>query len=162
MNRQGSIRINVKDNIRFSDNELYLYQNKFTGTNTLGQLVQVDTRGKVSTKNLKLTDKHKIETTSKTLVTMTENKLVIKSRTIDLDYGDYTAPKIFYLNDKIYVSTTDLQSKKVYLFDSQAKPIANFPVFGTSTAELQELDKDKGLELITQSDNKTLVVYKIH
>ena len=162
LNRQGSIRINVKDKIRFSDNELYLYQNKFTGTNTLGQLVQVDTRGKLSTKNLKLTDKHKIETTSKTLVTMTENKLVIKSRTVDLDYGDYTAPKIFYLNDKIYVSTTDLQSKKVYLFDSQAKPIANFPVFGTSTAELQELDKDKGLELITQSDNKTLVVYKIH
>ena len=162
LNRQGNVRISVKDKIHFSDNELYLYQNKFTTTNTLGQLVQVDTQGKLSTKNLNLTDKHHIETTSKTLVAMSENKLIIKSRTIDLDYGEYTAPKVFYLNDKIYVTTTDLQSKKVYLFDSQAKAIPNFPVFGTSAAELQKLDRDAGLELITQSDNKNIVVYKLH
>ncbi|EDP72217.1 hypothetical protein FBALC1_13987 [Flavobacteriales bacterium ALC-1] len=162
LNRQGNIRVNVKDKIRFSENELYLYQNKFTTTNTLGQLVQINTKGKLSTKNLVLPNNHHIETTSKTLVTMTENKLNIKSRTIDLDYGDYTAPKIFYLNDKIYVTTTDLQSKKVYLFDSQAKAIPNFPVFGTSAAELQKLDKDHGLELITQSDDKNIIVYKLH
>jgi hypothetical protein len=162
LNRQGDNRIRIKDKIRFSDNELFLYKNKFTTTNTLGQLVQVDTQGELSTKNLNLTDKHRLETTSKTLVSMTENKLNIKSRTVDLDYGEYTAPKVFYLNDKIYVTTTDLQSKKVYLFDSQAKPIANFPVFGTSAADLQNLDKDSGLELITQSDNKNIVVYKLH
>lgn len=162
LNRQGSIRINVKDKIRFSDNEIYLYQNKFTTTNTLGQLVQVDTKGKLSTENLNLTEKHHIETTSKTLVSMTENKLNIKSRYVDLDYGDYTPPRIFYLNDKIYITTTDLQSKKVYLFDSQAKPIPNFPIFGTSSAELQMLDKERGLELITQSDTKNIVVYKLH
>jgi hypothetical protein len=162
LNRQGKVRIDVKDKIRFSENEIYLYQNKFTTTNTLGQLVQVDAKGKSNTKNLNLTDKHNIATTSKTLVSLTENKLKIKSRTVDLDYGDYTAPKVFYLNDKIYITTTDLQSKKVYLFDSQAKSIPNFPVFGTSSAELQKLDKDSGLELITKSDPKTIVVYKLH
>ncbi len=162
LNRQGNIRINIKDKIRFSNNEIYLYQNKFTSSNTLGQLVQVDTRGTITRKDLNLSDKHNITTTSKTLVSMYENKLFIKTRRIDLDYGVYTAPKIFYLNDKIYITTTDLQSKKVYLFDSQAKPIPNFPVFGTSTAELQKLDKSKGLELITQTDDKTIVVYKLH
>jgi len=162
LNRKGNIRINVKNKIRFSENPLFSYQNKFTTTNTLGQLIQVDVRGKLSKKTLNLTDKHHIETTSKTLVTMTENKLKIKSRTIDLDYGDYTAPRIFYLNDKIYVTTTDLQAKKVYLFNSQAKSIPHFPVFGTSSAELQELDKDSGLELITQSDDKTILVYKLN
>lgn len=162
LNRQGTVRIKVKDKISFSDNEVYLYQNKFTTTNTLGQLIQVDTKGKLSSKDLNLTDKHKIATTSKTLVTLRENQLKIKSRTLDLDYGDYTEPRIFYLNDKIYVTTTDLQSKKVYLFDSQAKSIANFPVFGTSIASLEKLDNDNGLELITQSDDKTIVVYKLH
>jgi hypothetical protein len=162
LDRQGNVRINVKDKIHFSENALYLYQNKFTTTNTLGQLIQVDTKGQLGIKNLSLTDKHKIATTSKTLVSLTENKLKIKSRTVDLDYGDYTAPKIFYLNDKIYVTTTDLQSKKVYLFDSQAKLIPNFPVFGTSISELQKLDKYTGLELITQSDPKTIVIYKLN
>ena len=162
LNRQGKVRINVKDKIRFSDKNIYLYQNKFTTTNTLGQLIQVDTRGKLNTKNLNLTGKHYIATTSKTLVALTENRLIIKSRTVDLDYGDYTAPKIFYINDKIYITTTDLQSKKVYLFDSQAKSIPNFPVFGTSTAELQKLDNENGLELIVKSDAKSIVVYKLH
>ena len=162
LNRQGDNRINVKNKIRFSDNAVYLYQNKFTTTNTLGELIQVDTKGGLSSKNLNLGDKHNIATTSKTLVSLRENRLLIKSRTIDLDYGDYTEPRIFYLNDKIYVTTTDLQSKKVYLFDSQAKSIPNFPVFGTASATLEKLDGERGLELITQSDEKTIVVYKLH
>ncbi|WP_299526387.1 ribonuclease HII [Winogradskyella sp.] len=162
LDRQGRTRIDVKDKIRFSENELYLYKNKFTSTNTLGQLIQVDTKGNLSTKNLNLTEEHNVVSTSKTLVSMSENKLNIKSRSIDLDYGDYTKPRIFYLNDKIYVTTTDLQSKKIYLFDSQAKSISNFPVFGMSAAELQKLDKEKGLELITQADEKTIIVYKLY
>jgi len=162
LNRQGTIRVNTKDKIHFSDNEVYLYQNKFTTTNTLGQLIQVDTKGRKTSKNLNLTDKHKINTTSKTLVSLRENRLTIKSRKIDLDYGDYTEPRIFYLNDKIYVTTTDKQSKKVYLFDSQAKSIPNFPVFGIGAATLEKLDNDNGLELITQSDDQTIVVYKLN
>lgn len=162
LNRQGGVRVNVKDKIRFSGNGLYLYKNKFTTSNTLGQLVQVDTRGRVNLTNLNLTDKHSLVTTSKTLVSLNENKLQIKSKIIELDYGEYTSPRIFYLNDKIYVTTTDLQTKKVYLFDSQAKRISNFPVFGTSAAEMQKLDNEKGLELITQSDDKNLVIYKLY
>ena len=95
-------------------------------------------------------------------MSLTDDILNIKSRGVHLDYGEYTEPRIFYINDKIYITTTDLQSKKVYLYDSQAKPIPNFPVFGVSSAELQELDKDSGLELITQSDNKTIIVYKLN
>ncbi|OZV67115.1 ribonuclease HII [Winogradskyella aurantia] len=162
LNRQGNTRIRVDKSINFSDNEVFLYQSKFTSSNTLGQLVQVDTKGRVSTTDLSLPPEHKLETTSKTLVSMTENTLNIKSRTIDLDYGEYTTPKIFYLNDKIYVTTTDLQAKKVYLFDSQAESIPGFPVYGTSAAELQKLDRDGGLELITQSDAKHVMVYKVN
>ena len=162
LNRKGQTRINVKDKIKFSGNSLYLYQNKFTTTNTLGELIQVDTKGKLSTKNLNLPNNHHIETTSKTLVSMFENKLKIKSRFVDLDYGDYTKPRIFYLNNKIYVTVTDKQAKKVYLFDSQAKPIANFPIYGTTIAEVCNLDANSKLELVTQIDERTLVVYNIN
>ena len=162
LNRKGNDRILIKEKINFSGNAIYLYKNKFTSTNTLGQLVQFDTKGKLTYVNLNLPKTHSIVSTSKTLVALTENKLNIKSRSVDLDYGDYTEPRIFYLNDKIYVSVTDLQSKKVYLFDSQAKSIPNFPVFGTSSAVLQKLDNETGLELITQADSKTVSVYKLY
>lgn len=162
LNRQGQTRINVTNKIKFSNNPIFEYQNKFTTTNTLGQLVQVDTKGKVVTKALGLAENHSIESTSKTLVSLSENKLNIRNRSIDLDYGQYTKPRIFYINDKIYVTVSDKQAKKVYLFDSQAKSIPNFPVFGISSAELQNLDKNKDLELITKSDSKTVTVYKLN
>ncbi|ARV09274.1 hypothetical protein BTO05_06345 [Winogradskyella sp. PC-19] len=162
LNRQGQERVNVKDNIEFSDNPIFLYKNRFTTLSKTGQLAQVNTNGNIDYKSFELPVNSEIVTTSKTLVGMSDNKLKIKSNILDLDFGNYTTPKIFYLNDKIYVSATDLDAKKVYLFDSQAKLLPNFPVFGTASAELQNLDKERGLELITQSDNKTIIVYKIN
>ncbi|GGI55697.1 DUF3352 domain-containing protein [Winogradskyella haliclonae] len=162
LNRQGQERIKANGEINFSGNSIFLYQNKFTSLNKKGQLVQVDTKGHTTIKSLGLGSNTKFETTSKTLVALKENKLKIKSQVVDLDFGDYTAPKIFYLQDKIYITTTDLQSKKVYTFDSQAKLLPNFPIFGTTSAELQNLDNKRGLELITQSDEKTITVYKMN
>lgn len=162
LNRQGKTRIPVKANIPFSNNGIYLYQNQFTTTNNLGQLIQVNTKGQLNKKPLGLNKNHSIESTSKTLVSLSENKLNIKNKTIDLDYGDYTRPSIFYLDDKIYISLTDKQAKKIYLFDSQGKLVPNFPIYGISAPELQNLDTNNGLELITRSDSKTLTVYKLN
>lgn len=162
LDRTGKTRINVKEAIDFSNNDIFLYNDKFTTTNTKGDLVQVDEKGRVNTTNLNLAERHFITTTSKTLVTLSENNLTIKSNKIELDFGDYTAPEIYYLNDKIYVATTDLQANKVYLFDSQAKPINNFPVFGNSTILLDNLDKDKTLEAVTKGDNNSIIVYEIN
>ena len=162
LNRQGKERITVKGNIEFSNNSIYLYQNKFTTLTNTGQLAQVDTDGYINLKPFDLDTNSNINTTSKTLVAMSDNKLKIKSKILDLDFGNYTMPRIFYLYDKIYISTTDLDAKKVFIYDSQGKLLPNFPVFGTASIDLQNLDKKRGLELITQSDNKTIIVYKIN
>ncbi|WP_375236194.1 hypothetical protein [Winogradskyella sp.] len=162
LNRQGKERITVKGNIEFSNNSIYLYQNKFTTLTNTGQLAQVDTDGHIKLKPFDLDTNSNINTTSKTLVAMSDNKLKIKSKILDLDFGNYTMPRIFYLYDKIYISTTDLDAKKVFIYDSQGKLLPKFPVFGTASIDLQNLDKKRGLELITQSDNKTIIVYKIN
>ena len=162
LNRQGKERVTVKGNIEFSNNSIFLYQNKFTTLTNTGQLAQVNTDGHINLKPFDLDTNSNINTTSKILVAMSDNKLKIKSKILDLDFGNYTMPRIFYLYDKIYVSTTDLDAKKVFIYDSQGKLLPNFPVFGTASIELQNLDKKRGLELITQSDNKTIIVYKIN
>lgn len=162
LDRTGKTRTTVKETINFSENEIYLYNNRFTTSNANGELLEINQNGNVNHKNLNANGEHKIATTSKTLVVMNDNKLTIKSNSITLDFGDYTAPKIFYINDKIYVTVTDLQSKKGYLFDSQAKPIANFPVYANSELELNNMDKDSALEVITKGDDDTVIVYEIH
>ncbi|WP_204347034.1 ribonuclease HII [Psychroserpens algicola] len=161
LDRVGKTRVKVKENISFSNNNIYLYNNKFTTSNTNGELLEVNQSGRIDHKNLNVNSDHKLATTSKTLVVLNDNKLTIKSKTIELDFGDYTAPKIFYINDKIYVTVTDLQSKKGYLFDSQAKPIANFPVYANSELELSNIDKDNALEVVTKGDDNSVIVYEI-
>lgn len=162
LDRTGKTRVRPKNSYSFSSQSVYLYKNKFTTTTSDGNLVTIDTKGNTASQNLNLSNNHYIETTGKTLVTLTDNKLTIKSRTIELDFGNYTNPKIFYLNDKIYVSLTDLQSQKIHLFDSQAKPIANFPVYGNSQIALDNIDKDRTLEFVTKGESNSIILYQMN
>ena len=162
LSRQGTTRVQVKESIAFSDNQVFLYENTFATTDSNGNLIKVDSRGRIEKETLLLQPNHTLDATSRTLTTLSDNILKIKGRNVDLDFGNYTKPKIFYLNDKIYVTLTDKQSKQVYLFNSKGESIPNFPVYGTEAAVLEKLDKERGLELITQADEKTIVVYKLN
>lgn len=162
LDRTGKTRINVNKDFNFSDNDIYLYKGYFCFTNINGQLVQVDQKGRVNIQNLVLPRDHSLATTSKTLVTLADNTLVIKGKKVELEFGNYTEPSIFYLRDKIYIALTELQSGKVYLFDSQAKLIQNFPVYGNSTLQLDNLDRDRNLEFVVKGDNKSIILYQLN
>lgn len=163
LNRTGAERVTPKTSNNYSDNQIYLYENKFVTTTSNGDFITIDTRGNTATESFSLSpENHNLDATSKTLVLQSENKLIIKRNTLDLDYGNYTEPKIFYLNDKIYVTVTDLQSQKVYLYDSQAELLPNFPVYGTSSIELDKIDKDKNLEFVTKGESNSIILYQIN
>lgn len=162
MNRVGDVRVRVNEKIDFSDNGVYLNKDKFTLTDKKGTLYQIDVRGKVSKADLNLSNDHGMVATAKTLVLMNDNILTIRGKKVELELGVYTAPKLFYLYDKIYVGVTDLQSQKVYLFDSQAKPISNFPVFGNSIIDLGDMNNDRTLDMVVQGENGTIITYKLN
>lgn len=159
LSRVGSERITVNESIQFSDNEVYLYRNKFILTDKSGTLFSIDTNGKVSKSDLNLNEDHRIDATSKTLATLNENTITVKGRNRNLDLGVYLKPEIFYVYDKIYVSTTDIQNARVYLFDSSNRPIPGFPVYGNSIVDLADMDKDGKLELVTKDKENSLIVY---
>ncbi|MDT0606892.1 ribonuclease HII [Croceitalea rosinachiae] len=160
--RAGQERLKVSEKINFSDNEVFLYKNKFSTTDKKGVLHQINTKGELTKTNFNLGSNHGMYATSKTLALMNENTLSIKGKKVELEIGVYTSPKIFYINDKIYVSLTDIQNQKIYLFDSQAKPISNFPVYGNSLIDLVDMDGDKKLELVAKDQENSIIVYKIN
>lgn len=162
LDRRGNIRVKVKQAIEFSGQPIYLYKGLWTTTNTAGDLVKVNTKGSVSFQELQLRRDHQLYTSSKSLVTLSENQLQIKSNTVELDYGNYTTPKFFYLNDKIYVSTTDLETQKTWLFDSQANVIPKFPIYGNGPIAMDNIDNDRALELVCKADSKSLILYKLN
>ena len=162
LDRLGKTRVKPKQSHTYSNQPVFLFNNTFTTTTDTGDLISVDSKGNISSRKLNLSKNHHLETTSKTLIAQSENKLIIKSKTTELDFGDYTKPKLFYINNKIYVSITDLQTHKVYLFDSQSKLLPNFPVYGNSTIDLNNIDKDKNLEFVTKGDNNSIILYQIN
>ena len=162
LDRLGKTRVKPKQSFTYSNQPIFLYNNTFTTTTASGDLISVDANGKVSSRNLNLTEHHTFETTSKTLVAQSENKLTIKNKTTELDFGEYSSPKLFYINNKIYISITDLQSHKIYLYDSQSKLLPNFPVYGHSLIELDNIDRDRSLEFVSKADNNSIILYQIN
>ena len=122
----------------------------------------MNTKGAVSRQTFRLDPNHDITSSSKTLVTRSDNKLSIKSNVIDLEYGSYSPPNLFYLRDKIYISITDLQAQKIWLFDSQSKRFPGIPVFGTSAIDLANADADAPLEFVTKGDPNSLILYQLY
>ncbi|WP_430424110.1 ribonuclease HII [Maribacter litoralis] len=161
LNRVGKTRINVKDTFSFSDNAIRLYQNKFTFTTIDGILYQIDSQGKISSSNLNLAKEHGMDATSRTLAIMNDNILQIRDKKIELELGVYSKPTIFYLNDKIYVAVTDIQNQKIYVYDSQAEPIPNFPVFGSSVIDMADMNRNKKPEFVFKDQENSINVYKI-
>ena len=161
LNRLGKPRVQIKTKSNYSDQAIYSYLKTFTTTDIDGNLVQIDTKGNVITTPLGLDKDHEITTTTKSLVSLSENILTIKGIPVTLPYGSYTPPKIFYLNNVIYVSVTDRETEKVYLFYSNGTAVSGFPVYGNSAIDMVNADKDNALELVVQSETNDILVYEI-
>jgi hypothetical protein len=162
LSRTGEPRITVKENIQFSNNDIYIHNNLFTTSDRDGNLIQIDSKGQIEKTKLPVTENHSVTMTSKTLVSFFENKLRIKDKTIELDFGSYSKPEIFLIRNKIYVTLTDKDAQKVYLYDSNAKMIPGFPAFGSSAIDLENFDKDSKLEFVTKGEANSIVVYKMN
>lgn len=161
LSRTGKTRVPVKEKVDFSENEWYEYNENFVSTNTSGQILKVNENGSIKRENLNLADNTRITATAKTLVMLSENELSIGKNSVTLDFGLYTEPQIFYIGNKIYVSVTDLQAHKVYLFDSNSSLLPGFPVYGNSLIDLSNADDDSALELVVQGEENGVLVYKI-
>ncbi|MEK9613427.1 MAG: hypothetical protein VW080_05830 [Flavobacteriaceae bacterium] len=162
LNRLGSDRIQLKSPVKSSSNPVFAYRNTFATTSPKGDLVQIDTKGNIVQTPLDLLPEHRIDMTSKSLVTLSENKLTIKGIPIELPFGNYTAPQIYYINNTIYVTLTDLDTQKVFAFYSNGTPVGGFPVYGNSSIDLSNADADKALEMVVQSEANGFIIYQIN
>ena len=162
LNRRGESALKIDYKISFSNNPVWKYLNTFTTSDKQGNLIQIDTKGNIIKSPENWSENHMIEMTTKTLVSISENTITIKGIPIKLPYGNYTRPKIFYLNNKLYVNTTDKDSQKVYLFDSNGNTINGFPIYGTETADIIENTENDSLELIVQSEANGIIIYRFN
>jgi hypothetical protein len=95
------------------------------------------------------------------IVKLEDEKLTIKNKTLELDLGNYTAPEIFYLNKTYYISVTDIDTRKVSVFDSKATLLDKFPVYGQSKINATNMDSDKRIEFAVKGEDNSILIYKM-
>jgi hypothetical protein len=160
LSRQGNSRVSVKEKIDFSENDWFLNKNQFVSTTSDGKLIRVDEQGKIKKEDLTAGNNLFLDASENTLVTLSENILSIDDRVITLDFGLYTAPKIFEVKGKMYISVTDTQANRVYVFDEKAELLPNFPVYGTSAIDINSVGTGTNLEFVVKGEKNTILVYK--
>ena len=162
LNRRGKIRIKIKDNIKFSNTDVFRLNNYLICTSEKGNLVQIDMNGSVSTRKLNLSNNHKINSKYNLVSIMDGNKLTNLNKSIDLPFGNYSDPLIFSYNKRKKFSIFDNQSKKIYLFDDKLNLFESFPLYSISNIDLNNIDKDQNLELILAEDESSIRLYEIN
>jgi hypothetical protein len=78
---------------------------------------------------------------------------------VELPFGIYTKPKLFFANRSIYVSVTETQDNKVYLYKSSGSLVKGFPVFGSSLASVSEGSKRGNLKIVVKGENNEVICY---
>ena len=94
-------------------------------------------------------------------ITISENILTINENVIELPFGNYTNPKILTDIKQNYVSITDKDQDKIYLFDSKSKLVSDFPVFGTSLIDFS-INKKKEKMITSLGEPNEILVYSIN
>lgn len=158
LHRNGKERIAIKERFSLSDNDIYLLNDWFVLTTQDGKQIYIDTKGGIRVENRQYSKYHKVTYNHQVEAVITDNVLFINKKPIALPYGIYTKPKIFKIGKVVYVSVTDLQNNNVYLFNSKAEALPNFPVYGSSIMDVT-IDNGKPLFAFLK-DKYSVFVYE--
>ena len=161
LNRTGKTRVKTAKKYAFSDNELALLDQQFSFTDLGGNLLQIDAKGTLSKRPLKVNAAHKTAMQYNQLVVLEDNILYSKGKKAVLDYGIYTPPEVFNIDRKNYIGITDIQNKKAYLFNSELQLLPKFPVYGNGAIDLTKSEKNGALKMLTKDKDNSLMVYQI-
>ncbi|MDC6351299.1 hypothetical protein PP178_07010 [Zeaxanthinibacter sp. PT1] len=159
LSRVGKTRIPVNRKLDFSDNEVFEYTGKFAITEKDGNMILIDSRGKITERQLNLAADHGWAAEGNILTYTNENLIAIGNRQVSLDYGVYSRPLIHTLGKKVLITVTDLQSRQVFLLDNKGNHLPGYPVYGSSVADLADWNTDGKPDLVTIEGDSDIVIY---
>jgi len=164
LNRQGKSRTNIKTKFSFGTGKFSNYKNGLVFQDNKNTIHYINiSSGKVSKLDiLQGNSTNKINYRSNSKVKLEDNVLTINDKTIELDFGNYSAPEIFYNKQKCYINITDLDSQKVYVYNYSAQLLDQFPVYGQSPIVLTNMDKDSKLEFAVKGESNSVLIYKMY
>ena len=159
LNRRGKVRIDIKDDITFSNQNIFKYNNKLITASTNQKLAQIDVNGGVKfsdSKNLTL------NSDGANLVLLNENSMQLGSKTVSIPFGNYDSPQLIKINKNLLISLFDKQNNKSYLFDKSLVLNTSFPIYSLTPIEIGDMNSNKKIEIIFSDKKKFISCYTIN
>lgn len=159
LSRVGKPRITVSKNFNFSEIPIAEEDNTFVVITKENTKERISEDGKISSQKLDVGSNYWFTINGNTKVTMDDNKLRINGKLSELPLGVYSRPAIFNVNLNSYITITETQEKKVYVFDKNGDLLNGFPIYGTYAASFGEGNGKNTKSLVVKGDADTIILY---
>lgn len=159
LNRKGRERININDDINFSNQNIFEYNDKLISTTTDQKLVQIDVNGVMDLSSLKNLS---LNSDGSNLVVLNENSIKLSSNVASIPFGNYGSPQLSNINKNLLITLYDKQNKKSYLFNKNLVLDTSFPIYSLIPMEIGDMNRDKNVEIIISNKNKFISCYTIN
>lgn len=159
LSRVGKPRVSVSKNFNFSEIPVAEEDNTFVVITKENTKERISQDGKVSSQKLDVGSSYWFAINGNVKATLDDNLLRINGKLAELPLGLYTKPQIFTIDRDSYITITETQEKKVYVFDENARLLSGFPVYGTSAATMGYADPKN---LVVRGEANTVVFYTLN
>jgi len=159
LSRRGTSRVKVSKDFSFSEVPITTEERDFIVIDSENIKHTISQTGKVSSQKLDVSNSYYFTTSGSLKVTMDENLLRVNGTLTELPFGIYTKPQIYIANNTSYITVTETQEKKVYVFNRSGDLLSGFPIFGTTEATISVGAKKGTVYLLTQGDDKEILSY---
>ena len=157
VSRVGKPRVSVSDKFDFAEIPIEKEGSDFVVITKDHKKKTISQSGKINTQNLSVSESYWFVVNGKNKVTLDDNLMRINGKLVELPFGIYTPPAIFNINRKTFITTTETQEKKVYVYDLNGSVLSGFPVYGTSASSLGSASNSELLLTVKGGDHEILL-----
>ena len=161
LHRTGKVRVPVSKKFDFSEIPIEEEDTNFVVITKDNAKISISQSGKTTTQNLDVSNSYGFVVNGNVKATMDDNLLRINGKLTELPFGIYTQPQIFTINRTKYITTTETQESKVYVFDNTGNLLNGFPVYGTSSVDMGALSSQRKAGIVTKGSDKELILYAL-
>lgn len=161
LSRVGKSRVSIPKKFDFSEIPVTSEDDTFVVITKDHSKERISEVGKISSQKLNVGGSYWFVINGNTKATLDNNLLRIDGKLAELPIGLYSRPRLFSIHQKTYITITEMQEKKVYVFDKNGNMLHGFPVFGTSEASIGKDGNKNDISLTVKGDPKGVIVYSL-
>jgi len=159
LSRTGKERVRVAEKLNLTGAPVLKTKTNFVLVTKDNQQKTISQKGKITSKKINTPNEFALSIVRDNIISLSDNHLRVNSKHIELPFGIYTTPSVYYANKKGYITTTETQEKKTYLYNFEGELLKGFPVYGVSSAEV--IASKKNVFIVTKEDDTKCIVYQV-